>query len=579
MPESLTTTNRTIVLVDVASFTAPDRTARHHTVVRNGLYEALRGAFADVGVEWDACHHEDRGDGAMILVPPEVPALSLADPLLDRVVAALRDHNAIHAAEASIRLRLVLHSGQVSLDAEGASGLALNFAFRLLDAQVVKTRLRDSKGILAVVASEDFYRDVITQNPAAASDDYQHILAEREGFSSGAWLRLLGRPLESATPPEVLEQFTPEEMDLVRGWLADVDVPNFGDLARRAADAVLPLPRFDDPWHAFTYLADRNAGPDAVPHALVFLDALVAEADGDRLDTMASWIAQQVERLNIGAAFQERRLAMTRVVDQPRLHLLIALERDGISTRRYVLSAWRQDDPEVWPPPKVDVRYVDLDGIENIFDEVIVAAERAWADQIATVTLDVLLPRELVQLPVHSWCKERDSGQPQPLCLDYTIRLRSLDRLKATHWHRAWRERWLSMHADPSPARILFAANSYTRRADVALREHNSVAMVLTEPPPRQPEAKIDEFHAAMRSGLPIVIWHPYATPDELEKYLTELISSGSLIDLPERTKQSRIAALEPSPDGNFSLASDLVVLWDDPDRQVVLGCPPNTSS
>src|SRR5262245_15542337 len=165
MSESLTTTtNRTIVLVDVASFTHPDRTERHHKVVRNGLYEALKGAFANVGVDWDACHHEDRGDGTMILVPADVPALSLADPMLDRVVAALRDHNAIHAAEASIRLRLVLHSGQISFDSEGASGLALNFAFRLLDAPVVKTRLRDSKGILAVVASEDFYRNVIKQN-------------------------------------------------------------------------------------------------------------------------------------------------------------------------------------------------------------------------------------------------------------------------------------------------------------------------------------------------------------------------------------------------------------------------------
>lgn len=271
---------------------------------------------------------------------------------------------------------------------------------------------------------------------------------------------------------------------------------------------------------------------------------------------------------------------MTRVVDQPRLHLLIALERDAINARRYMLSVWRQDNPDLWPPPRVDMRYTDLDGIEDTFDEVIVAAERAWADQIATATLDVLLPRELIQLPVHSWCKERASGQPQPLCLDYTIRLRSLDRLKATHWHRAWRERWLSMHADPSTARILFAdGKDDTRRVDVALRERDSVAMVLTEPPPRQPEAKIDEFVAAMRSGLPIVIWHPYATPEELETYLTKLISSGSLIDLPERTRQSRISALEPSSDDNLNLASDLVVLWDDPDRQVVLGCPPNTSS
>jgi hypothetical protein len=578
MSESLPTANRTIVLVDVASFTHPDRGMPHQTAVRNGLYDALKGAFAGVGVDWDACHHEDRGDGVMILVPGEVPAISLADPLLDRVVAALREHNAIHVPEASIKLRLVLHAGQVRLDAEGASGLALNFAFRLLDAPVVKTRLRDSKGILAVVASEDFYRDVITQYPAAASDDYQHIHAEREGFSSGAWLRLLGRPRESATPRDVLGQFTDEEMDLVHGWLTDLEVPNFGDLARRAAGAALPLPRFEDLWHAFTYLADLNAGPDAVPPALVFLDALLAEAGADKDSPMTAWIDEQIRRLNVAAAFQEYRSAMTYIVDEPRLHLLVALERDGISSHRYVLSVWRQDDPDVWPPPKADVRYIDLDGIELTFDNVVVSAERAWAGQRATVTLEVFLPRELVQLPIHSWCKEHESGQPQPLCLDYIIRLRSLDRLKATHWHRAWRERWLSMHADPSPTRIHFAgANENSGRIDVALREHNSVAMVLTAPPPRQPEAKIDEFIAAMQSGLPIVIWHPGATSEELENYVRDLISPGTLIDLPERTKKSRMSAVGLAPDSN--LAHDLVVLWDDPDRTVVLGCPPNTSA
>jgi NTP-dependent ternary conflict system VMAP-like protein len=576
MSVSLTTTNRTIVLVDVASFTDPSRRMPHQTAVRNGVYEALKGAFTDVGVDWDSVHHEDRGDGVMILVPATVPAISLADPLLDRVLAALREHNAIHVPEASIRLRLVLHSGQVRLDEVGASGLALNFAFRLLDAPVVKRQLQESRGILAVVASEDFYRDVITQYPAAAESDYQRIHAEREGFSSGAWLRVLGRPLESATPPEVLGQFADEEMDLVRGWLADLEVPDFDALAHRAAGASLPLPRFEDSWHAFAYLADLNAGPDAVPPALVFLDALAVEGSAVR-----AWVDEQIRRLNIGAHFQERRRAMAHVVDEPQLHLVIALERDGINPRLFVLSAWRQDDPEAWPPARADVRYVALDVIEDAFDKVVVAAEQAWAEQMTTVTLDVLLPRELLQLPVHSWCRERDSVDPRPLCLDYTIRLRSLDRLKATYWHRAWRERWLSMRMDPSPVRILFTgANHDRRRVDVALREHNSVAIVLTEPPPPEPEAKGDEFIAAMRSGLPVVIWHPHAKPEELATYLKELISLGTLIDLLERLRQARIAALEPDPGNNINLASDVVVLWDDPERQVVLGgALPNTSS
>lgn len=130
------------------------------------------------------------------------------------------------------------------------------------------------------------------------------------------------------------------------------------------------------------------------------------------------------------------------------------------------------------------------------------------------------------------------------------------------------------MREDPSPARIHFAGTDDTPRVDVALRMRNAVAMVLTGPPPPQPEADLDEYIAAMRSGLPIVIWHPYASPEELESYLTGLISSGTLIDLPERTKKSRMSALGPAPDSN--LARDLVVLWDDPERMVVLAYPPS---
>ena len=67
-------------------------------------------------------HHEDRGDGVMILVPAEIPAIMLADQLLERIVAALREHNAVHSHEASIQSRVALHSGQVSFDGAGAPG-------------------------------------------------------------------------------------------------------------------------------------------------------------------------------------------------------------------------------------------------------------------------------------------------------------------------------------------------------------------------------------------------------------------------------------------------------------------------
>jgi hypothetical protein len=126
--------HQTIVVVDVARFTASDRTMIHQLAVHEGLYNVLRGAFTEAGVDLGTCTMEDRGDGMMILVPQGVDDSKLADQLPTRLVAGLRRHNAIHSAEAAIQLRVVLHAGQVYQDGHGAVSQAVNFAFRILEA-------------------------------------------------------------------------------------------------------------------------------------------------------------------------------------------------------------------------------------------------------------------------------------------------------------------------------------------------------------------------------------------------------------------------------------------------------------
>ena len=65
--------HRAIMVVDVERFGDPGRTNLNQLAVRDGLYKALIHAFGGSGIEWGNCVSEDRGDGALILVPPEVP--------------------------------------------------------------------------------------------------------------------------------------------------------------------------------------------------------------------------------------------------------------------------------------------------------------------------------------------------------------------------------------------------------------------------------------------------------------------------------------------------------------------------
>jgi class 3 adenylate cyclase len=151
--------HRTIICVDVEGFTG--RSHPHQLTVRHGLYQSLRTAFTCTHISWDdGCYHEDRGDGALILIPPAVPKSLLAARLPHHLATALATHNRTHPPAAHIRLRLALHAGEIHHDSYGVTGTALNTAFRLLDAPALKHAHATSTGALTVITSSWFYDEV-----------------------------------------------------------------------------------------------------------------------------------------------------------------------------------------------------------------------------------------------------------------------------------------------------------------------------------------------------------------------------------------------------------------------------------
>jgi hypothetical protein len=125
-------------------------------------------ATASAVVPWERCRCEDRGDGALVLIPPDVPKNLLAGPLPLELVAALEEHNAACEQQARIRLRAVLHAGEVRLDDYGAAGAAINLAFRLLESAALRSVLAGSPDVLALMASEWFFQEVIRHEPGVA---------------------------------------------------------------------------------------------------------------------------------------------------------------------------------------------------------------------------------------------------------------------------------------------------------------------------------------------------------------------------------------------------------------------------
>ena len=132
MPVLPRAVHRTIVAVDVEGFGDWHRTNPHQVAVREGLYRVLRQALRAATIPWSDCYHEDRGDGILILAPPEVAKSVFVESLPDQLVEGLREHNSTHPAPEQIRLRMALHAGELHHDDHGVTGASVNLTFRLL---------------------------------------------------------------------------------------------------------------------------------------------------------------------------------------------------------------------------------------------------------------------------------------------------------------------------------------------------------------------------------------------------------------------------------------------------------------
>jgi hypothetical protein len=579
VPQLSPSVHRTILMVDVVDFTNPSRIVADLMDVQEGVYEVLRTAFAESGVDFDSCQREDRGDGALILIPPEFSKSKLADLLPDRLVAELRRHNATRSPRSRFKLRVGIHAGDIRRNANGWVGHAVNLTARILEAAEVKSALARSDGLLALVASDYFYTEVIEQDPGVAPETYRRIEVSVKKFSGALWLRIPGEgmPLprtEPAAPGRqapagpVLDLLGDGELGKLRSLLSGIEVPHPATLVARAVGPAIPPPRHTSAWDVFCYLSDFNAGPDGLPPALAYLEVLAGQVGGEAGAGVSAWVDQQTRRLRLTTALQERDAGSVPIPEIPRLYLVIVVEPDAIDPARCVLSSWRQDDPRRWPPVRGGVREVALDELEYRVDETILAAEQAWADQAMSVVVEFVLARSMLGLPVQRWCKEHRSGDPRPLALDYQLSLRSLERMRTKYWHRPWKARWHSLPDHLELDRIHpFGAAEAGAHIDAVLSDPRWAGLVMAGPPPPRPEpgAGPDEFTAALRAGLPLICWHPAAGPEELRKHLGRLLDGeGGFTGLPHRLQ----TALRSAPNGH-ELVYDLVVMWEDPYRVI----------
>lgn len=341
-----------------------------------------------------------------------------------------------------------------------------------------------------------------------------------------------------------------------------------GEFAPLPAEPLLTLGEvFDD-------LCRLNAD-DGLPPALTLLEEAARIADHRQAGRLRWWADFLAERLQATEALQRRRQADKG--DPPRSAkpgLVIRIVPDGIDSRRCVTDYWIQTRSGPWQPEPGSESVETLFGsLEPVIEGFIRHAERVWRHSTAPIAIEFLLPTALLNLAAEWWNTDLDAAVPSPLCADYEVTLRNLDRMRAEHRHRMWHARWRRLWCGPGAQRVLWGdgPNRDLAQWDARLRFDPDVTVVVLSASPATALGR-DELDLALRAGVPVILWdrreHADAAAGAALRQLSET-APEQLLDSVRRLRME--AAVIAAQSAGKHPGRHLAVLWDDPDRLVDL--------
>jgi CRP-like cAMP-binding protein len=187
--------NCTVLLTDVVGFSGSHRNDRDRRVVRRSALEMMR---TSLGVIWDECIPEDRGDGQLIVVPPTIPTARVVERLHRELPGELRLHNHTYGEPARIQLRVAINVGPVTGDAFGMEGDTINRTARLIEAPMIKQAMASTGASLGIIASTFVYETAIRDEELAHLAEYKMTRVKVKEYTALAWLRLIDQALPPA---------------------------------------------------------------------------------------------------------------------------------------------------------------------------------------------------------------------------------------------------------------------------------------------------------------------------------------------------------------------------------------------
>jgi class 3 adenylate cyclase len=191
--------HRAIMAVDLEGST--QRTDLVKGELRRVMYDLLAHSLEAVAITGDRVERLiDRGDGVLVLIRPhdDVPKTILLDRLIPLLAALLGEYNA-RAAEPAlrIRLRVVVHAGEINEDDRGFYGEAIDVAIRLLDSRTVKRTLKQATEPLVLVVSDEIYSKIVCHGYVPAATYQPRVRVQVANRWQRGWVHI---PAAAAAP-------------------------------------------------------------------------------------------------------------------------------------------------------------------------------------------------------------------------------------------------------------------------------------------------------------------------------------------------------------------------------------------
>jgi hypothetical protein len=181
-----------ILVVDIEGFGKRQNPVQQHLRMR--LYQIVREAMADIGIDMGELPVSDRGDGAFWLLPTSVSKVDLTGRFITALQAGLQAHARVSSERAVLRLRAALHAGEVGQDEHGWVGEDLNTACRLVDLQELRVILAAAtQSSLVLAVSDGWYSAVVRHDyPGIDSATFWPIRFHAKEVRQTAWVNVPG---------------------------------------------------------------------------------------------------------------------------------------------------------------------------------------------------------------------------------------------------------------------------------------------------------------------------------------------------------------------------------------------------